>query len=349
MRLATIMRQYLPLLKARYAKRLLPGHHNAIDAILRCRSADAGEMRLACCECPEQQDYPLSCGHRSCPRCQNHETSRWLERQQAKLLPVEYFLVTFTLPRELRPLAWRHQRQIYALMLSLAAQTLKDFGVNPKLLGADIGLTAILHTHSRQLDYHPHVHVIVPGGGVNRPRKQWCKLRSKYLFNQKALAKVFRARLLAGARAEGLSLPDKLPKEWVVDCKPVGRGEPALRYLSRYLYRGVIGENSIVANRDGRVTFEYLDSRTGKTQYRTEKGEDFLWLVLRHVLPRGFRRVRDSGFLHGNAKRTLILVQYVLRVQVTHRPDRSRPVICCPRCRAPMRIIAILRPNWSSA
>jgi hypothetical protein len=349
MRLATIMRQYLPLLKARYAKRLLPGHHNAIDAILRCRSADAGEMRLACCECPEQQDYPLSCGHRSCPRCQNHETSRWLERQQAKLLPVEYFLVTFTLPRELRPLAWRHQRQIYALMLSLAAQTLKDFGVNPKLLGADIGLTAILHTHSRRLDYHPHVHVIVPGGGVNRPRKQWCKLKSKYLFNQKALAKVFRARLLAGARAEGLSLPDKLPKEWVVDCKPVGRGEPALRYLSRYLYRGVIGENSIVANRDGRVTFEYLDSRTGKTQYRTEKGEDFLWLVFRHVLPRGFRRVRDSGFLHGNAKRTLILVQYVLRVQVTHRPDRSRPVICCPRCRAPMRIIAILRPNWSSA
>ena len=306
-------------------------------------------MRLACRECPEQRDYPLSCGHRSCPRCQNHEASRWLARQQAKLLPVEYFLVTFTLPRELRSLAWRHQKQFYALMLTLAAQTLKDFGVNPKLLGADIGLTAILHTHSRRLDFHPHVHVIVPGGGVNRPRKQWHKLSGKYLFNQKALAKVFRARLLAGLRAEGLTLPDKLPQQWVVDCKPVGRGEPALKYLSRYLYRGVIGENSILANHDGRVTFEYLDSRTGKTQYRTEKGEDFLWLVLQHVLPRGFRRVRDSGFLHGNAKRTLILVQYILRVQVTHRSDRPRPVICCPRCRAPMHIIAILRPNWSSA
>jgi hypothetical protein len=349
MTLAALIRQYLPLLKTRYAKRLLPGHLNAIDAMLRCRTEAAGEMRLACRECPEQRDYPLSCGHRSCPRCQNHEASRWLARQQAKLLPVEYFLVTFTLPRELRPLAWCHQRQIYALMLTLAAQTLKDFGVNPKLLGADIGLTAILHTHSRRLDFHPHVHVIVPGGGVNRPRKQWHKLSGKYLFNQKALAKVFRARLLAGLRAEGLTLPDKLPQQWVVDCKPVGRGEPALKYLSRYLYRGVIGENSIVANHDGRVTFEYLDSRTGKTQYRTEEGEDFLWLVLQHVLPRGFRRVRDSGFLHGNAKRTLILVQYVLRVQVTHRPDRSRPVICCPRCRAPMRIIAILRPNWSSA
>jgi len=348
MKLAAIIRQYLPLLKARYKKRLLPSHLNAIDAMLRCRTEAAGEMRLACSDCPEQRDYPLSCGHRSCPKCQNHETSGWLARQQAKLLPVEYFLVTFTLPRELRSLAWRHQRQFYALLLTLAAQTLKDFGVNPKLLGANIGLTAILHTHSRRLDFHPHVHVIVPGGGVNRYRKQWRKLRGKYLFNQKALARVFRARLLAGVRAEGLSLPDKLPRQWVVDCKPVGRGEPALKYLSRYLYRGVIAENSIVANHDGRVTFEYLDSSTGETQYRTEKGEDFLWLVLQHVLPRGFRRVRDSGFLHGNAKRTLILVQYLLRVHVTHRPDRPRPVICCPRCQAPMRIVSILRPNWSS-
>jgi hypothetical protein len=348
MEMATIIQQYLPLLKARYAKRLLPGHLNAIDAMLRCRTGDAGEMRLACSDCFEQREYPLSCGHRSCPKCQNHETSRWLDRQQAKLLPVDYFLVTFTLPRELRPLAWRHQRQIYALMLTLAARTLKDFGVNPKLLGADIGLTAILHTHSRRLDYHPHVHVIVPSGGVNRLRKQWCKLRSKYLFNQKALAKVFRARLLAAIQAEGLSLPDKLPRQWVVDCKPVGRGEPALQYLSRYLYRGVIGENRIVANRGGRVTFEYLDSKTGETQYRTEKGEDFLWLVLQHVLPRGFRRVRDSGFLHGNARRTLILVQYILRVHVQQRPARPRPVICCPRCQAPMRIVAILRPDWSS-
>jgi len=114
MQLATIIQQYLPLLRARYAKRLLPGHLNAIDAMLRCRTGAGGEMRLACRDCLEQQDYPLSCGHRSCPKCQNHETSRWLDRQQAKLLPVEYFLVTFTLPQELRSLAWRHQRQLYA-------------------------------------------------------------------------------------------------------------------------------------------------------------------------------------------------------------------------------------------
>ena len=348
MELAAIIRQYLPRLKSRYAKRLLPSHRNAIDAMLRCRTLDAGEMVLACAECHQHRDYPLSCGHRSCPKCQNHETSLWLDRQQAKLLPVEYFLVTFTLPRELRSLAWHHQKQMYALLLTLAMKTLKDFGLNPKLLGADIGLTAILHTHSRRLDYHPHVHVIVPGGGVNRLRKQWRKVRGQYLFNQKALARVFRARLLAAIKAAGLILPGNLPRQWVVDCKSVGKGQPALKYLSRYLYRGVIGESNIVANRNARVTFKYIDSKTGKPQYCTEKGEDFLWRVLQHVLPRGFRRVRDAGFLHGNAKRILSLVQLILRVRLAIPRSRPRPVIRCPDCQSPMRIVSILRPDWSS-
>jgi len=348
MELATIIQQYLPRLKARYARRLLPGHLNAIDAMLRCRSPDAGEMLLVCAECQEQRGYPLSCGHRSCPKCQNHETSRWLDRQQAKLLPVDYFLVTFTLPRELRSLAWHHQKQMYALLLTLAAKTLKDFGLNPKHLGADIGLTAVLHTHSRRLDYHPHVHVIVPGGGVNRARKQWRKVRGKYLFNQQALARVFRARMLAAIQVAGLNLPGKLPRKWVVDCKPVGKGQPALKYLARYLYRGVIAGNSILADRDGRVTFKFLDSKTRETQFRTEKGEDFLWLVLQHVLPRGFRRVRDTGFLHGNAKKILALIQLILRVRIATRSPRSRPPIHCPKCQSPMRIVSILRPDWPS-
>ncbi len=348
MELAAIIRQYLPRLESRYAKRLLPSHRNAIDAMLRCRTQDAGEMVLACAGCHRHQDFPLSCGHRSCPKCQNHDTSLWLDRQQAKLLPVEYFLVTFTLPQELRSLAWHHQKQMYALLLTLAMKTLKDFGLNPKLLGADIGLTAILHTHSRRLDYHPHVHVIVPAGGVNRLRKQWRKVRGKYLFNQQALARVFRARMLAAIKSAGLVLPGRLPRKWVVDCRPVGKGQPALKYLSRYLYRGVIGEGNIVSNRSGRVTFKYIDSKTGKPQYRTEKGEDFLWRVLQHVLPRGFRRVRDAGFLHGNAKRILSLVQLILRVRLAIPRSRPRPVIRCPQCRSPMRIVDIIRPDWSS-
>ena len=152
----------------------------------------------------------------------------------------------------------------------------------------------------------------------------------------------------SGIAKESLQLPAKVPVKWVVDCKSVGKGQPALKYLSRYLYRGVIGESNIVANRNAQVTFKYIDSKTGKPQYCTEKGEDFLWRVLQHVLPRGFRRVRDAGFLHGNAKRILSLVQLILRVRLAIPRSRPRPVIRCPDCQSPMRIVGILRPDWSS-
>ena len=226
--------------------------------------------------------------------------------------------------------------------------TLKDFGLNPKQLAADIGMTAVLHTHSRRLDYHPHLHVIVPGGGINRTTRQWKKTRGKFLFNQTALASVFRARLLAALKVADLTLPAKLPDKWVVDCRHVGIGAPALKYLSRYLYRGVISENNIVANQNGKVTFKYIDSNTGQTRYRTLKGEDFLWLVLQHVLPRGFRRVRDYGFLHGNARQLLVLIQLTLKVMITAGSARPRPVFSCPKCRSPMQILGFIRPAWAS-
>ena len=346
MKLASLIAQYLPALKDQYADRLLPGHHRAIAAMLRCRTADAGAIRLRCPECATQQRYPRSCGHRNCPQCQNHEASMWLDRQRAKLLPVEYFMVTFTLPHELRALAWRHQTVMYNILFATASSTLKDFGLTPKHLGADVGMTAVLHTHTRRLGYHPHLHVIVPGGGVDRAKRQWKKKKGKYLFNEFALAKVFRARFLAAMKAAGLSMPDHLPGRWVANCTSVGKGEPALEYLSRYLYRGVIGEKNIVANRDGKVTFRYVESKMANTQYRTLKGEEFLWLVLQHVLPRGFRRVRDYGFLHGNAKKLLSLVQLVLRVMIEARTPRSRPVFKCPKCQSPMQILGFVRPAW---
>jgi len=347
MQLASLVHQYLVAFKAKYAAQLLPGHLRAIGAIRRCRTPDAGEMLLACTDCDEQLQHPRSCGHRSCPQCQNHETSQWLDRQQAKLLPVEYFMVTFTLPCELRALVWRHQTTLYNLLFTTVVGTIKDFGLNPKQLDAEMGMTAVLHTHSRRLDYHPHLHVVVPGGGVNKTTKQWKKTRGKFLFNKTALAKVFRARLLTAIKAAGLALPGKLPDKWVVHCKHVGKGAPALKYLSRYLYRGVISEKNIIANQNGNVTFTYTDSNTGQTRYRTLKGEDFLWLVLQHVLPKGFRRVRDYGFLHGNARKLLVLIQLTLKVMITVKPARSRPAFICPRCKSLMRIMGFIRPAWS--
>ncbi len=287
MKLNAIFRQYQTAFKTKYAARLLPSMVRAMNALLCCRTPAAGLFKLQCGECHQQSLQPRSCGHRSCVQCQHHETSRWLDRQFAKLLPVEYFMVTFTLPFQLRDLAWRHQKIVYSILFDCAASTLKDFGLNPNNLGADIGMTGMLHTHSRRLDYHPHCHFVVPGGGIHWRRRQWIKLKGKYLFNEFALAKVFRARCLQALNQAGLAVPCGVPSKWVVDCKHVGRGKPALKYLARYLYRGVINEDNIVSNVDGDVIFKYIDGETGKTCFRTLKGEDFCWLVLQHVLPHG--------------------------------------------------------------
>ncbi|MBV1929337.1 MAG: transposase, partial [Gammaproteobacteria bacterium] len=150
---------------------------------------------------------------------------------------------------------------------------------------AELGMTAVLHTHSRQLNFHPHVHIIVPGGGLNPQRKEWRKLKGQYLFNGNKLAVVFRGRLLKAINEEGLKTP-RTPKKWVAQCKRVGRGLPALQYLSRYLYRGVISNNNIISDDGKNVTFQYKDSNTGKMKTRYMKGEAFVALILQHLAER---------------------------------------------------------------
>jgi Zn finger protein HypA/HybF involved in hydrogenase expression len=346
MELASIINQYYDAFMTKYGDTVLPGQLKAINSICSCRTPDVGELYVQCTDCNHAEWRPISCGHRSCPQCQNHETSLWIDRQQGKLLPVLYFMTTFTLPYELRSLTFYNQKLVYSLLFFCVAGTLKDFGLNPKNLGAEIGMTMVLHTHNRRLDFHPHIHVVVPGGGVDKQRRQWKKRKGKYLFNHKALAKVFRARFLTALAEAGLSIPKRVPKKWVVDCSRVGTGITALKYLSRYLYRGVISEKNIISNRNGLVTFKYIESKTGNIRYRHLKGEDFLQLILQHVLPKGFRRVRDYGFLHSNAKNLLFLVQLILYVKTKEIEQRQRPVFKCPCCKSPMVILGFRQTAW---
>ena len=348
MDLTAVIERYQDRFRDQYAARMTPDQHSALNAVLGCRSAQYGEMLLDCSSCHWQQTRFHSCGHRSCHRCQNHDTTGWLERQSQKLLPVEYFMVTFTLPYELRALAWQHQAQVYGILFACAVSTLKDFGANDKKLGARMGMTAVLHTHSRALNYHPHVHLVVPGGCLNRQRRQWKKLRGKYLFNAFALAKVFRARVLESIQTVGLVLPDGLPIQWVADCAHVGKGLPALKYLSRYLYRGVMNEKNLIGDDGTYVTFRYQDSQSGVTKTRRVKGEAFLWLLFQHALPKGFRRVRDYGFLHGNAKSALRIIQRALGIWVTLTTPRARTPFRCQLCKQPMSIIGFKPPAWRS-
>ncbi|MCP3924942.1 MAG: IS91 family transposase [Desulfobacterales bacterium] len=338
MKISSIINQYHDAYIAKYGGTVLPGQLKAMNAICNCRTPASGELYVGCPDCDHAEWKPLSCGHRSCPQCQNHETSQWIDRQQKKILPVPYFLITFTLPRELRPLAFHNQRAVFSLFFLCVVSTLKDFGLNPDKLGAEIGMTMVLHTHSRRLDFHPHIHVVVPGGGIDKSRRQWKKKKGKFLFFHKALAKVFRARFLKALNESKLKIPGNAPKKWVVDCSHAGNGLTAVKYLSRYLYRGVISEKNIISNRNGVVKFKYTDSKTKKTCFRALKGEDFINLIMQHVLPRGFRRVRDYGFLHSNAKKLLLLVQLILFVKIKEIEQRSRPVFKCPCCKSSMII-----------
>lgn len=343
-RLATLIQQFEADFLGQYGDTLLPGQRRALAAMKACRTRASRHLQVTCNACRHSDWIPHSCGHRACPHCQHHEAEQWLQRQHRYSLPVGYFLVTFTLPRALRDLAWAHQRPVYDAMIRCSWQTLAQFAQNDTRLRGKTGAIAVLHTHSRRLDFHPHVHLVIPAGAVDEKRRCWRTQRTKdkrpYLFSHKALAKVFRAKLLHALTEAGLHLPARYPERWVADCKAVGTGEKALAYLSRYLYRGVLLEKHIVACHDGQVTFRYRDSKSGRYRYRTETGARFLALLLRHVLPKGFRRARNFGFLHPNCKRLIALLQVLLPARPAQPPAPiTRPPIACPRCGQPMAIV----------
>jgi hypothetical protein len=343
--LAHIIERYHHSLIHRYGEQLSNEQHWALQCIHDCRCPRFGETQWACLPCQQTLSTCHSCGHRSCPRCQHHETERWLARQQQKLIPVNYFMVTFTIPFQLRELFFYHQKVLYNVLFDCAVSTLKGFAKDSQRLGGDLGLTAVLHTHSRALKFHPHVHIIVPAGCVDKAKKQWKKLKSEYLFNALALAKVFRARLLKGIGQAKLWIPKNIPKKWRVDVEKVGKGLPALTYLARYLYRGVINEKNILADDGTFITFRYKDSNTKQMITRKVKGADFIWLLLQHVLPKGFRRVRDFGFLHGNAKYLLRVIQLALGIIGIPSTLGKRPRLTCPCCGQAMLIIGFTLPQ----
>lgn len=327
-------------LTQKYGSRLLPGHRKALDAILACRS-HCGDFQVDCEACHQQRFIPLSCGHRSCPQCQHHLSRLWLEKQKQKLLPVDYFMVTFTIPQELRTVAWQHQSIMYELLFKASVEALKTIGKNN--YGIELAMTGVLHTHKRDKGFHPHVHCIVPGGGIvrHKSRVKFVALKDKFLVNETALAQVFRGIFLRMFFEQSLALPAGLPKRWIAHVTCVGKGEKALEYLARYLYRGVISENDIAVCDDGQVKFTYRESGTNHTKTKVLPPEDFIWRLLQHVLPRGFRRVRDYGFLHGNAGLVLKRIQLLLHVKLSGKvPEKT--TICCRQCLEPMNIVNVL-------
>lgn len=343
-RLAHLIDAFGADFRAQYQDRLTADHLRALAAMKHCRTEASPKMQVACTACDHRSLVPHSCGHRHCPHCQHHESQQWLERQIQRLVPADYFLITFTLPAEFRGLAAAQPRITYDLLMKSAWETVRTFSRNDRQLAGTPGAIAVLHTHTRRLDHHPHVHLVVPAAAVDDEKRRWRTKRRRgkgYLFNHKALTKVFRAKVLAGMTAAGLRLPERYPADWVVDCKAVGTGASALIYLGRYLYRGVIREEDIVSCENGQVTFRYRHAKTGRMEQRTVAGADFLWLVLQHVLPKGFRRARNFGFLHPNCKRLIALLQLLLKFvpRLASAWVKERAPMVCACCGAAMKIV----------
>lgn len=351
MNFINILHDHLDEFNQLYEGQITATMRQAIHAMLSCRSNTQRVSQWACHHCTHTAEFPLSCGHRHCPQCQHNTTQDWLLKQQTKLLPVDYYMITFTVPYELRATVKHQPERVYQAMFSVAASVLKEFAARSSKLGGEIGFTGVLHTHSRRRDFHPHIHFILPAGSFNKGHQQWKKHKGKYLFNAFNLAKVWRGRLLEQLTHQlDIKLPSSLPVKWVVDCRHVGKGLSALQYLSRYLYRGVLPDKNIISDIDGQVSFEYQDSQTQSNKVRTLPAVEFLWLVLQHVLPKGLRRVRDYGLLRGNCSKLRQQIQLMLAVAgalfikiAPTLPEIKRTLStrCCPCCQQAMRFMGI--------
>jgi putative transposase/transposase-like zinc-binding protein len=238
-----------------------------IEALLACRSGSLGSNLYQCADCRQKHFVHRSCGNRHCPGCQQHKTRQWVLRQLSRQLPVSYFLLTFTVPQPLRRFLRSHKRPGYEALFQASSQALKKLARDPRLLGSDLaGFTGVLHTWGRQLQYHPHVHYLIPAGAVSGDRKQWLATSENFFLPVQALSVIFRAKFRDAMDQAGLL--DLIPAEvwhqpWVVHCQPVGDGTRALQYLARYVFRVAIANSRILSCQDGVVTFSFRDKKRG--------------------------------------------------------------------------------------
>lgn len=312
---ADIFRRYGPSYLDTFGPRLSPHQRRAVCDILDCRTATLGGQVFTCTHCGREEYAYHSCRNRHCPKCHSRDIADWLAKRHADLLPVPYFHLVFTLPRELRTAAQREPRAVYGMLMKAAARALIRLADDPHYVGGRIGVLAVLHTWTRTLTYHPHVHCLVPGGGLSQDQV-WHPARPDYLVPVKALSVIFRGifrDLLTRERPDLTVDPAVWGKPWVVYSKPVVCGpERVLDYLGRYVHRVAIANSRLLAIDDGRVTFRY--QRNGESQWRTLTlpAETFIHRFLSHVLPPGVHKVRYYGLWSPSCRPRLRQAQRML-------------------------------------
>jgi hypothetical protein len=375
---ADIFRSHGPAWRDAQHDHLSLGQLKVMSAIEQCRTATLGGHVLCCPACDHQEIAYNSCRNRHCPKCQASAAKRWLEARQADLLPVAYYHVVFTLPAPISAIAYTNKTVIYGLLFEVAAETLRTIAADPKHLGAQIGATLVLHTWGSALTHHPHVHGIVPGGGLSLDGERWVSCKPGFFLSVRVLSRLFRRRFveelgkphaagqlqffgeyahLADASAFVDWLAPLKKCEWVVYAKrPFAGPEAVLAYLSRYTHRVAIANSRLIALDERGVTFRWKDYRAkGKTRHKTMTltTDEFMRRFLLHVLPSGFHRIRHYGLLANGGRRDhlarareLLQVEPVnaeaLRTDADVSDKAAQPTFVCPDCGAAMIIIEIL-------
>jgi hypothetical protein len=344
---ADILRRHGPAYGATHC--LLPSQKKALADLVRCRTAACGGHLYQCDRCAQEQYRYHSCGNRHCPKCHGQQTERWLQKQRTRLLPCAYYFVTFTLPAELRALVYAHQKALYSLLLRSAAAALQKLCWDPQYVGARLAILAVLHTWRRDLRTHPHVHLLVSAGGLARNGTSWVHPKNPaFLVPGYALSKIFGGKFKAGLKKLGLLNqvnPVVWAQKWNVQLQPAGRGEKVLDYLGRYAFRIAISNSRLERFENGEVTFGYRDNQTQQMKHLTLSAEEFIRRFLRHVLPKGFVKVRSYGLWSSRTKlakvRTLLAEQSPVAADTSQAAKQSdsepsrltAPLALCPHCR----------------
>lgn len=329
-----------------FGERLLPSHRRALQDIAACRTELLGGQMTECRRCGHRHRLYHSCRHRCCPKCHVTDTARWLAKRQVELLPVPYAHAIFTVPEALREPLRRHQKTLYGVLMKAAAEALLELAADRHYVGGQIGILAVLHTWGGAMVYHPHVHCLIPAGGLTEDG-EWLPARARYLMPVQALSRIFRAKFMALARQAHpeLVFPQALwDKDWVVYCKPAPQGgKKVLNYLGRYVHRVAISNRRITTISHGRIGFGYKDSRTGTWKTTSLPALEFMRRFLQHVLPKGFNKVRYYGLLSPTNRNVLNRVRLLLSKpdalqepikedalpEASQTKESARP---CPRC-----------------
>lgn len=344
--LNTVFQRYGPAYRAQPPVPITPAQHRAMTAIERCRTEALGGQLFTCPSCHATRYSYHSCRNRHCPTCQQDAGQTWLTTQQTLLLPVPYFLVTFTVPAELRTIARANQRMVYTGLFRASAAALQQLAADPRHLGGTLGMLGILQTWTRDLRYHPHIHYLVPAVGLAADGTVVFPPGTDFLLPVRPLAILYRAKLQASLRQTPLYAdipPATWQQPWVVDCRPVGTGETALKYLAPYVFRVALSNNRLLDADNDQITFRYRHSASGENRTSTLAASAFIQRFLEHVLPSGFVKVRSYG-LFSPGKRALlrrVRAQVILfhgldalppGADVCESADTGPLVATCPTC-----------------